>query len=183
MKLPLPPRAVLLALAPILVSLCAAAQVAEQDQPVRDPFAFDAVTVDRMEARARTRAYVQGEVVVALEVVGEAARLGDQLRRIPWSDRVGVAQATFGRTLLSFERFSNVSVALVLIDLGGGDVFEAMRALEGSADVLWSSPNFTSTLEDPREIVPNDPLYGSQYHHPLMQNDLAWDLTLAVPRS
>ncbi len=43
-------------------------------------------------------------------------------------------------------------------------------------NVLWSSPNFYFE-GDPREIVPNDPSYGSQYHHPLMQNDLAWNTT------
>jgi hypothetical protein len=33
---------------------------------------------------------------------------------------------------------------------------------------------------DPREIVPNDPGYGSQYHHPKMQNDLAWNTTFGL---
>ncbi|HMP17841.1 MAG TPA: S8 family serine peptidase, partial [Gemmatales bacterium] len=34
---------------------------------------------------------------------------------------------------------------------------------------------------DPREYIPNDPSYSAQYHHPLMQNHLAWDSTLGSP--
>ena len=55
-----------------------------------------------------------------------------------------------------------------------------MNLLDGQADVLWSSPNFYFE-GDPREIIPNDPSYGSQYHHPLMKNNLAWDITFGNP--
>ena len=55
-----------------------------------------------------------------------------------------------------------------------------MNLLDGQSDVLWSSPNFYFE-GDPREIIPNDPSYGSQYHHPLMKNNLAWDITFGNP--
>jgi subtilisin family serine protease len=47
--------------------------------------------------------------------------------------------------------------------------------------VQWAQLNYTYA-SDPRELTPNDPQYGSQYHHPHMQNNLAWDTTLGDPR-
>ena len=148
-----------------------------QEQAITQPFARDAVTIGQMEARARQHAYVQGEVVVAMQLGAGSAQVDSVLEEMDWATRIGVGEAAFDRTLLSFGRSSSESFALLLLDVGRSDVFEAMRALRSFPDVLWSSPNFYSELTDPREIVPNDPMYASQYHHPLMQNDLAWDLT------
>ena len=149
-----------------------------QQRAIREPFARDAVTVDEMRERAQTQPFVRGEVVVALELPGSPTALDGRLRGLDWAARTGAARAGLDRTLLSFARTPNVSVALVLVDLRGADVFGAMRALATSPDVLWSAPNFYSPLADPRDLVPNDPMYGSQYHHPLMENDDAWDITL-----
>ena len=50
-------------------------------------------------------------------------------------------------------------------------------ALEANENVEWAAPN-RAYDGDPRELEPNDPQYGSQYHHALMQNNAAWDITL-----
>lgn len=151
-----------------------------QERAVRDPFARGAVTVAQMEERARAHPHVAGEVVVLVQLPGGAAAVEPLLGAIDWEGRTGMAGAGLERHLLSFARSPLASTALVLVDLNGGDVFQAMRALDGAPDVLWSSPNFYSPLPEPREIIPNDPQYGSQYHHPLMQNHLAWDHTLGI---
>ncbi len=56
----------------------------------------------------------------------------------------------------------------------------AAAALARRPDVAWVEPN-RAILEDPRELVPSDPQYPDQYHHPLMGNDAAWDITLGDP--
>ena len=43
-------------------------------------------------------------------------------------------------------------------------------------DVAWVSPNFVFE-GDPREGRPNDPAFDQQYHHGVMQNAKAWDIT------
>lgn len=59
----------------------------------------------------------------------------------------------------------------------GVDVPAALAVVDAQPGVLWASPNFIYE-RDPRDLVPNDPQYGSQYHHALMQNPAAWNLTL-----
>ena len=144
-------------------------------EPVADPFARHAVTVDDMIARSGVYPYMANELVVAYEVAA-----GDTLTT-SWSDRLGLADVSPISTLMTVDRPAGAEVSLVRLDLGpSSDVIAAMQNLVDDADVLWSSPNFFQTT-DPRELVPNDPLYGSQYHHTLMQNDDAWDVTLGDP--
>lgn len=163
---------------PLLLAVVAVVPVHGQDRPVREPFTVRAVTVEQMEERAKTHPFVPGEVVVALRLAGGRAEAEGSLRRIDWAERVGSRRASLDRTLLSFPEPPHHSIVLALVDLGTQDVFAAMRTLEDDSDVRWCSPNFYAPLEDPREYVPSDPQYGSQYHHPLMQNDLAWNTTL-----
>ena len=115
------------------------------------------------------------ELVVAYEVgAGDAAVAS-------WADRLGQADVSTISTILTVDRQAGPEISLVHLDLGpSGDVITAMQSLADDADVLWSAPNFYQTT-DPRELIPNDPQYGSQYHHARMQNDLAWDTTLGDP--
>ena len=92
----------------------------------------------------------------------------------------GVAGVEPVRTMMTTGVENGKSVSLVHLNLGNANIFEAMVELDQQASVRWSSPNFYQH-ESPIELVPNDPEYGTQYHHPLMQNDLAWDLTLGDP--
>ena len=131
-----------------------------------------------MVDRAATHPFVPGQVVVLLRLPGGPTQAAGLLEAIDWEQRTGAPGAELDRRLLTHQRTPGSSLALVLVDLKGGDTLQALRVLAGTPGVLWSAPNFVSPLSDPRELVPNDPMYGSQYHHPLMQNHLAWDLTL-----
>ncbi len=53
-----------------------------------------------------------------------------------------------------------------------------LNALQSKTFVSWAAPNLVYPADsgfDPRDFVPNDPLYGIQWHHPLMGNTQAWD--------
>lgn len=84
------------------------------------------------------------------------------------------------RKVLQWQRRRSVdTTTLVLLELSpaSADLAPLMAKLRGVAGVQWVAPN-VAMAGDPRELVPNDPLYGSQYHHPLMSNDDAWNVTL-----
>lgn len=84
------------------------------------------------------------------------------------------------RSLMRWQRrgetvFSNVTV----LEVSGSGIDEAAlrQQISSMPGVRWAVPN-VGYFGDVKELVPNDTQYGSQYHHPLMQNDLAWDITL-----
>ena len=73
-------------------------------------------------------------------------------------------------------------VTLVEVNLRpGADPQKAVDAFTGLDKVQWAQVNYVYDT-DPRELTPNDPSYPQQYHHPLMQNNIAWDTTLGNPR-
>lgn len=150
-------------------------------KPITDVFAKDAVTPGAMTERAKYHPYMEGEIVVALELKEAMATARLQVRKYEWSRLFGDHQVQPLAYLMTKELRSDQSISLVHLSLPEGlDVFDAMYLLDGHRDVLWSSPNFYFE-GDPREIIPNDPGYGSQYHHPLMKNNLAWDITYGNP--
>lgn len=69
------------------------------------------------------------------------------------------------------------TVVLVDVSPANKDLAPLMAQLRLVDGVQWVQPSVGYT-GDPRELDPNDPSYGSQYHHPLMQNNAAWDITL-----
>ncbi len=72
--------------------------------------------------------------------------------------------------------------SLVEVRLKSGvDPLKAISVLNELALVDYAEPNPIATI-DPREFTPNDPSFGSQFHHPLIQNPLAWDTTLGDAR-
>jgi subtilisin family serine protease/PKD repeat protein len=148
---------------------------------ITDVFAKDAVTPREMTERAKYHPYMEGEIVVALELNEPRATARQLIRQYEWSGLFGDHQVQPLAYLMTKELRSDRSVSLVHLSLPEGlDVFDAMELLDGQGDVLWSSPNFYFE-GDPREVIPNDPGYGSQYHHPLMKNNLAWDITYGNP--
>lgn len=158
---------------------------AYQPTHVVDPFAQDAVTYKEMVARAGVTPFMQGELVVAVSAE-QGPQFDQWLNSINWSqmmsggDVAGVA-INSTQTMMTVNRPDNTSVALVHVTMPENtDIFAAMQELDQGPSVLWSSPNFYQDA-DPREFTPNDPSYGSQYHHPLMDNNLAWDITLGDP--
>jgi subtilisin-like proprotein convertase family protein/subtilisin family serine protease len=51
--------------------------------------------------------------------------------------------------------------------------------LDDETFVAWAAPNMSYPADsafDPRDFTPNDPRYADQWHHPLMKNNLAWDI-------
>ena len=149
-----------------------------QAAAIADPFADNAVTVRQMIDRASARNYVKDELVVAYRIDGPAVRANVELEKLDWTVLAGEQDATTIRNLMSVDRDGGSSVTLVHLDLGeNSDIFEVMRKLDANPNVMWSAPNFIED-GDVREFTPNDPDYPNQYHHPLIQNDLAWDVTL-----
>ncbi|MBX7102504.1 MAG: proprotein convertase P-domain-containing protein [Gemmataceae bacterium] len=66
-----------------------------------------------------------------------------------------------------------------LVSIGvtpGSDPLVVISGLEKASFVTWAEPNYIFAGGDPRDFTPNDPQYGSQYHHTKMQNNLAWDI-------
>jgi len=51
------------------------------------------------------------------------------------------------------------------------DTLLAIKALRNRPDVLYAEPNYMRTAN----AVPNDPLYSSQWHYPLINLPAAWD--------
>jgi subtilisin family serine protease len=132
----------------------------------------------RAQSELGERVAVPGELVVAFESESDEVDLRAEVAR--WGLEAAGVRVVSTRELLQWRRrggprFTNV----VLVEFSPARVgHETLRLRLGAAGgIAWSSPN-TALEGDPRELVPNDPLYGSQYHHPLMQNDLAWNITL-----
>ena len=62
----------------------------------------------------------------------------------------------------------------------GSDLLELATHTMTFPGVAWVAPNF-QYAGNPKEFVPDDPLYGSQYHHSLIGSESAWDTTLGDP--
>lgn len=156
----------------------------EDYQPaiITDAFARDAVTVDDMIVRASVRSHIANQLVVAVESPVPKSLSAGHLAGLNWKSLTGRANVSVLTNLMTVDRPGGKSVSLIHLDLGpGADLATVMRRLDLNATVLWSSPNFSYDGPDPRELTPNDPSYGSQYHHTLMKNNLAWDITLGNP--
>ncbi len=145
--------------------------------PIGDPFTKDAVTVEQVMERAAQQSYVPGELLVALEVEAIDPNIYTASRST-WQAQLEQPLVQPAKTLINVASTEYSSFQLVHIDMGPeADVIRIMSKLDDSHDVLWSQPNFIHAGEDPREYTPNDPQYDNQYHHPLMGNDVAWDVT------
>ncbi len=149
---------------------------------ISNVFSPDAVTLREMLARTAVNTYAPGELVVAVELPVARNQATNFLRTYAWNNLTGINTVSVINTMMTVARDNHHSVALVRLDLGpGADVVAAMTRLDHQADVYWSSPNFVYSGADPRDFTPNDPSYASQYHHPLMSNNLAWDISLGNP--
>jgi subtilisin-like proprotein convertase family protein/subtilisin family serine protease len=149
-----------------------------QANAISDPFALDAVTVKQMIDRAAEREYVADQLVVAVRLGGAFDPVDTQLEKFDWAALTGESDASSIRNLMTVDRDGGASVSLIQLDLGNkADIFEAMRTLDSEPQIMWSAPNFIES-GDVKDFIPNDPSYPDQYHHPLMQNENAWDITL-----
>jgi len=173
-----------LTMALIAITIVGQAQSKKQlysSKAIKDAFVKHAVTPEEMTIRAKHHPFVKGEIVVAVELAAGKVAAGSLIRDYNWTSLFGSKKVEPVTYLMTKEQTSSRSISLVHLSLPEDIiVFDAMQMLDDKPGILWSSPNFYFD-GDPREIVPNDPSYGSQYHHPLMQNDLAWDYTYGNP--
>jgi subtilisin family serine protease/subtilisin-like proprotein convertase family protein len=80
--------------------------------------------------------------------------------------------------------FGTSGKALVSIGLQPGvNPLAVAHTLTSAAGVIsWVSPNYVyPVVESTLEQVPNDPLYGQQWHLPLINAPAAWDTTYGSP--
>ncbi|MBX3415655.1 MAG: S8 family serine peptidase [Pirellulales bacterium] len=77
------------------------------------------------------------------------------------TDRLG------GKTLVKLTLPQGVSPAVAAAELAGLSFTD------------WSSG--VASVENPTLLIPNDPLFSEQYHHEIMQNIDAWDITIGSP--
>lgn len=122
------------------------------------------------------RSEVPGEFVISLRSGAKrpdlAAVVGQW--KLPADMAVRTSRLMFRWQQPGHRHFTNI----IALHLPAGTPSAAVISqLESRPEVEWAAPNYSYT-GNVKELVPNDPQYGSQYHHPLMQNDLAWDITL-----
>ncbi|MFK7960306.1 MAG: S8 family serine peptidase [Phycisphaerales bacterium] len=120
---------------------------------------------------------IPGEFIIAIETddvpVDPAALIGLDAAAL----QPGGAAST--KVLLQWNRRGGPRTTTVMIVRGvRGDALP--DAVVNAPDVIWTQPH-RQMIGDPRELTPNDPDFNNQYHHPLMQNDEAWDITLGHP--
>ncbi|MFT3910329.1 MAG: S8 family serine peptidase [Ferruginibacter sp.] len=141
-----------------------------------DIFSRGVVKYEELVQRANSHPYMPGEIIVAIEYSLAKNNVSAALAQINWAE-VFTANNVVPHTLMIKQKSPSYSVALVHLKLPPNtNVFSAMRIVNARPNVIWSSPNFYYP-GNPRDIVPNDPSYGLQYHHGLMDNDLAWNTT------
>ncbi|MEM8679243.1 MAG: S8 family serine peptidase, partial [Planctomycetota bacterium] len=80
--------------------------------------------------------------------------------------------------VLSLTDPNDQALSVVHVSYDGETSLDEMLAFAASAtNVSWAAPNYqySGALLD---FVPDDPLFVDQYHHTLMGNPVAWDITL-----
>lgn len=136
----------------------------------------------RVQADPVRRSAIPGEIVVCFDSDTDRVDLNATIGawNLPAIDGDFVVEAS--RTILQWrrpgrDRFTNVVLIKFPQHIESAGLLNHLDSLDG---IEWSAPN-TACTGDVKELIPNDPQYGSQYHHPLMQNHLAWDITLGDP--
>lgn len=121
--------------------------------------------------------YTHTEVVAAVKSSQPLETLANALHTAPAQALTGSINLAESKVMPSVGDDTLVEVALA----DGADPMRVVTGLEELSIITWASPNYVydaAKLGDPRELTPNDPSYGTQYHHTLMKNNQAWDLTM-----
>ncbi|RYG47475.1 MAG: hypothetical protein EOO01_14795, partial [Chitinophagaceae bacterium] len=148
-----------------------------QPREIADIFSKGAVTYADMQDRAKHFKYIPGEIVIAVELDMPKTSIRSKFKELLWQQELGGLPVTAEKMILAHELHSGRTIVVGLFRLAAvTDVFQTIKTLESRQNVLWSSPNFY-VEGDPRDYTPNDTRYAEQYHHPLMKNNLAWDIT------
>lgn len=74
---------------------------------------------------------------------------------------------------------NSASIKIIKVQLKGQQSLKSLRAIvEKMRDVQWVQPNYIYNIgKDPREDQANDPMLMRQYHHRVMENLKAWDIS------
>ncbi|MFT4538142.1 MAG: subtilisin family serine protease [Planctomycetota bacterium] len=127
-----------------------------------------------------TRIEVPGQVIVSFTTDDSTFDLEETVAQWALESVDASVRVAASKSLLQWQRRGELRTTnVVLIDytpltMQSSTLLPLLRGISG---FQWATPNFGFT-DDVRELIPNDPQYGSQYHHPLMQNNDAWDITL-----
>ncbi len=128
---------------------------------------------------------LQGVPIGTIGPVAAASRPLGSAAFVPGELIVGFASEVRAQSLLPLAVGSVRAEAVRALALPGAALYRApgldraglerfVRALEARPDVRYAHPNFL--LETQR--VPNDPLYGLQWHYPRINLPAAWDITV-----
>jgi subtilisin family serine protease/subtilisin-like proprotein convertase family protein len=124
----------------------------------------------QQQTKTPDRVAIPGQVFLSTNLQGGLTSLRRQIGRVPaLSNIVDFAQST----LLYESQGQSVSLLSIDAKLDPEQVSRDIAALPG---IAWAQPNY-QYLGDLRELVPNDPQYGSQWHLPLIGAPQAWDTT------
>jgi len=121
-----------------------------------------------------------GQIFVAFETDGVPVDLAPHLAAWDLPALAPDLRLDGARPLLQWRRRGGTATTnVVLLDYGPAELAprEVQRLLEGVPGIAWAHPN-VAVEGDVKELIPNDPQFGAQWHHPVMQNAAAWDVTL-----
>ena len=127
------------------------------------------------------RSVIPGQLVVALEHDEPIENVIDFVRT---TDLAKVESFHWEATESLFSVANPDDSGRLTLVTVGVDPAQDVTALAGELSTLneiaWAAPNYRYT-GDIYDFVPNDPDFNNQYHHTLIGNDLAWDVTLGDP--
>lgn len=137
------------------------------------------LSVDALSAGkdAPTDQYVANELVVMLHSEAPLVDVESFLLQTDAAQQLQDLGLDSARTVLEQSDESGWNTLVQLQFAAEIDVSAAVQELIGTDGFAWAAPNFIYSQEA-RELIPNDPSYGQQYHHALMDNDRTWDVTL-----
>ena len=141
---------------------------------------------DLIDGQSVQRTIVPGELVVGFQAdqlpAGEAAD-SDTLALLSSHLQQSLIQDSEvqGAALLRADDWSEPSLDLFHFRFDtGSDLLDLATSTLELPGVQWVAPNYQYT-GDIYDFVPNDPLFGSQYHHSLIGSPSGWDVTLGDP--
>ncbi|MFO0946519.1 MAG: S8 family serine peptidase [Planctomycetota bacterium] len=144
---------------------------------------LDMANLDAQQSLSATRAYVPDELILAVRAAVSPLDPVSYFASYPWPSEFGSAHIDSAEWILSASDDAGDPLSLLKVRFNQEiPLFAAMSSLDSLPDVLWASLNFIyERPNEPQDLTPDDPLAGSQYHHALMKNIQAWDITLGAP--
>ena len=128
------------------------------------------------------RTIVPGELVVAYH----SGQIQKESNPLPTLTSELSRSLTRESQVLGRELLRSADVAEPSVDLfhfrfdTDQDLLELANRASNLPGVAWVAPNYQYS-GDLRDFIPNDPLFGAQYHHSLIGSQQAWDVTLGDP--